>query len=76
MSTYEFTWRGAFENPELEAVHAEAFGHDPVDYDWNAQVRDHSLGWVVGRDGDALVGFVNVVGDGGSTPANAGLIAL
>ena len=29
-----------------------------------AQLEGHSLGWVVARDGDALVGFVNVAWDG------------
>jgi hypothetical protein len=33
--------------------------------DWSAQVERHSLGWVCARDGDELVGFVNVAWDGG-----------
>jgi GNAT superfamily N-acetyltransferase len=60
--TYE--WRGAFGNAELNALHAEGFGHEPLDDDWWAQVNRHSLGWVCARDGRELVGFVNVPWDG------------
>jgi ribosomal protein S18 acetylase RimI-like enzyme len=61
--TYE--WRGEFENAEVDALHAEAFDHELFpDFDWRQQMRDHSLGWVVARAGDELVGFVNVAWDG------------
>ena len=60
-----YEWRGAFENAELNALHAEGFGHPVLDDDWRGQVERHSLGWVCARDGDALVGFVNVPWDGG-----------
>ena len=70
MVTYE--WRGPFDNDEVNALHAEAFEtrlFDATEWDWVAQVEDHSLGWVTARadDGDdesALVGFVNVLWDG------------
>jgi hypothetical protein len=61
--TYE--WRGAFDNAELNALHAEAFDHRVLADDWKGQVERHSLGWVCARDGDELVGFVNVPWDGG-----------
>ena len=64
MSTYRFTWRGEFDNDSLNALHAEAFGHDVTDDDWHEQVLRHSLGWVTAHDGDDLVGFVNVPWDG------------
>jgi ribosomal protein S18 acetylase RimI-like enzyme len=62
--TYE--WRGSFESRDVEALHAEAFGHVAVEgFDWAKQVEDHSLGWVCARDAyGALVGFVNVAWDG------------
>jgi GNAT superfamily N-acetyltransferase len=61
--TYE--WRGAFENPEVNALHAEAFEHPVLeDDDWWGQVNRHSLGWVCARQGEDLVGFVNVAWDG------------
>jgi GNAT superfamily N-acetyltransferase len=61
--TYE--WRGEFENAELNALHAEGFGHQVLEDDWKGQVERHSLGWVCARDGGELVGFVNVPWDGG-----------
>jgi GNAT superfamily N-acetyltransferase len=60
-----YDWRGAFENTELNVLHAEGFGHALLDDDWWAQVSGHSLGWVCARDGGGLVGFVNVAWDGG-----------
>jgi GNAT superfamily N-acetyltransferase len=60
-------WRGDFTNAELNALHAEGFDHEVLDWDWRAQVRRHSLGWVCARGDDgSLVGFVNVIWDGGS----------
>jgi len=61
--TYE--WRGDFANPEVNALHAEGFGHRVLEDDWKAQVQRHSLGWVCARDGGDIVGFVNVAWDGG-----------
>lgn len=77
---YRFEWRPEIDSAALEALHAEAFGHEPEPYDWAAQLRAHSLGWVAAFDdddadrddaaegGDAgggvLVGFVNVAWDG------------
>ena len=64
MITYQ--WRGPFNNAEVEALHAEGFGRDPGDWDWQAQVEGHSLGWVCARHGAELAGFVNVAWDGGA----------
>jgi GNAT superfamily N-acetyltransferase len=61
-----YAWRGAFENDEVNRLHAEAFETGFFDVDWAAQVECYSLGWVVARDeGGTLVGFVNVPWDGG-----------
>ncbi len=57
-------WRGGFANDETNALHADAFEHGMFDDDWQALVTQHSLGWVTARDGDSLVGFVNVIWDG------------
>lgn len=60
-------WRGDFENAPVNALHAEAFGHPAFpddEWDWRHQVNEHSLGWVCARDGQELVGFVNVAWDG------------
>jgi ribosomal protein S18 acetylase RimI-like enzyme len=61
----DYEWRGAVGNPELNALHADAFGHRVLDDDWEAQIAGHSLGWVCARDNGELVGFVNVPWDGG-----------
>jgi GNAT superfamily N-acetyltransferase len=63
MITYR--WREPFGNAELNALHAEGFGHPVRDDDWWAQVNGHSLGWACARAGSELVGFVNVAWDGG-----------
>lgn len=63
----ELSWRGPFENAELNELHAAAFQtrlySDDV-WDWRQLVETHSLGWLVARDQDGLVGFANVVWDG------------
>jgi GNAT superfamily N-acetyltransferase len=63
--TVSFPWRGAFDNGELNALHAEGFDHPQRENDWWHRVNRHSLGWVCARDGADLVGFVNVAWDGG-----------
>ena len=63
--TYE--WRGDFENPEANALHAEAFEtrlFGEAEWNWKQLVEHHSLGWVVARDDEGLAGFVNVIWDG------------
>ncbi|HEY2552550.1 MAG TPA: GNAT family N-acetyltransferase [Streptosporangiaceae bacterium] len=60
-----YGWRSPFENAEVSALHAAAFGHRPVAEDWQGQLLRHSLGWVCARQDDALVGFVKVIWDGG-----------
>lgn len=63
----EFCWRGAFNNGEVNDLHAEAFHHrmyDADEWDWVALCDEHSLGWVTARQGTRLVGFVNVPWDG------------
>lgn len=63
--TPTYSWRGAFTNEELNVLHAEGFGTRVRDDDWVGQVERWSLGWVTARDGERLVGFVNVAWDGG-----------
>ena len=62
-----YTWRGTVTNDELNGLHAEAFGtrvFSADEWNWDELLDRHSLGWVVARDGDRLVGFVNVLWDG------------
>jgi GNAT superfamily N-acetyltransferase len=62
--TITYEWRGAFDNAQLNELHAEGFEHRVLDDDWPAQLA-HSLGWVCAYERDELVGFVNVAWDGG-----------
>lgn len=65
MAIYE--WRGEFEASEVSELHAEAFNHRVYaesEWNWRALISRHSLGWVTARQGDDLVGFVNVLWDG------------
>jgi GNAT superfamily N-acetyltransferase len=64
--TITYRWRAGFTDAELDALHAAGFGGDPGEPGgWWRRVNRHSLGWVCARDGDRLVGFVNVAWDGG-----------
>jgi len=60
-----YTWRGPAEQLELDWLHAEAFDHPPASAHWQRQLESHSLGWVCARMGEELVGFTNVIWDGG-----------
>ena len=62
----EYEWRGDFENPEVDGLHAEGFAHELGDDDWWGLVNRHSLGWICARRAGVLVGFVNVAWDGWS----------
>jgi GNAT superfamily N-acetyltransferase len=67
MAHYRMAWRGEFTNAEANELHAEAFEtrlFDESEWNWRRMTERHSLGWVTARDGDALVGFVNVPWDG------------
>lgn len=64
MAEQRLEWRGEFDNDELNALHAEAFGHAMLEIDWAGQVEKHSLGWVTCRVDGELVGYVNVAWDG------------
>lgn len=56
-----------FENSEITTLHSVAF-ESRVDAanetNWRPLLVQHSLGWVTARDGDILLGFVNVIWDG------------
>lgn len=64
--TITYEWRGEFDNAALSALHADGFGHPVAETEWRTRLRRHSLGWVCAWEDGALVGFVNVVGDGGA----------
>jgi GNAT superfamily N-acetyltransferase len=65
--TISYEWCGAFNNTEVNELHAEAFEthvYDESEWNWSELVHRHSLGWVVAREDGKLVGFVNVLWDG------------
>jgi GNAT superfamily N-acetyltransferase len=63
--TCVFEWRGAIENQEVNSLHIDAFGaENSTETDWVFLIEESSLGWVTARDGNLLVGFVNVISDG------------
>ncbi|MFG2265704.1 GNAT family N-acetyltransferase [Streptomyces sp. NPDC048720] len=61
-----FEWRGDLDDDSLDALHADGFGHPVTRTRWRARLERHSLGWVCAREDGELVGFVNVVWDGGA----------
>lgn len=54
------------DDDELSALHALAFGHGSIAVPWTDRLHSHSLFWVTASRHGALIGFVNVVGDGGA----------
>lgn len=57
-------WRGPLEDSEMVDL-VKSHGGTPAPGWWD-QIRPHSFGWVTARaQGEMLVGFVNVVSDGG-----------
>ena len=56
---------GAVSDAELSRLHRAAFGHHQDDLPWNERLERHSLTWVTARQASELVGFINVIGDGG-----------
>lgn len=60
-----YEWRGKATNAELRGLHSRAFDGPSRDA-WTDRLQRRSLGWVTARDQTALVGFVNVISDGGA----------
>ena len=65
-SEFNIEWRGAFENAEVNALHAKCFEHEASATNWWLQLNRFSVGWVCIREARKLVGFVNVAWDGGA----------
>jgi len=64
--TITYGWRASFADADLDRLHAAGFGYSPQGIGWQARLDRHSVGWVCAHRDDALIGFVNVVGDGGA----------
>ena len=56
----------AVDDRALSELHDRAFGESSRPLQpWSARLERRSLLWVTAEDGPTLVGFVNVIGDGG-----------
>lgn len=64
-SAPDLAWRGPLDDEELAALHAMAFDHPYEPEPWTERLERYSLGWVTARRSDALIGFCNVITDGG-----------
>ena len=62
----ELRLRGPVDDAELSALHARAFGVDAVVVPWSVRLEQHSLLWITAEDDGRVVGFANVIGDGGA----------
>src|SRR5699024_5142535 len=60
-----FAWREEIDDRELSALHAAGFDGDGSIAPWAERLERYSLGWVTARRGTELVGFCNVITDGG-----------
>jgi GNAT superfamily N-acetyltransferase len=58
-----YQWRGEFQDGEVNELHSEAF-ESRDEWNWRDLVDEHSLGWVLARQANNLIGFVNVIWDG------------
>ena len=62
----EFKISAAVNDRELSALHHRAFGSGSEQVvPWGQRLNRYSIFWVTAEDDAGLVGFVNVVGDGG-----------
>ncbi|MFT4135003.1 GNAT family N-acetyltransferase [Microbacterium sp.] len=62
----EFRVSPAVDDERLSDLHRRAFGSgSAASTPWSVRLHRHSLLWVTAEDESGLVGFVNVVGDGG-----------
>lgn len=62
----EFHVSPPVDDQRLSDLHRRAFGSDSTSLmSWSTRLHRHSILWVTAEDDSELVGFVNVVGDGG-----------
>ncbi len=58
---------GPVDDDELTALHLLAFPASSAGFvPWSRRLQRHSICWITAHQGDRLVGFVNVIGDGGA----------
>lgn len=59
-----YRWRADVDAAEIDVLVATAFG-EPSRTGWWRRVRSYSMGWITAHEGESLIGFVNVITDGG-----------
>lgn len=58
---------GPVDDQELTTLHQQAFRASGGGFvPWSRRLQRHSICWVTAHEGDRLVGFINVIGDGGA----------
>lgn len=58
---------GPVDDDELTALHQLAFKASGAGFvPWSRRLQRHSICWITAHQGERLVGFVNVIGDGGA----------
>lgn len=58
---------GAVDDEELTTLHQLAFRASGSGFvPWSRRLQRHSICWVTAHQGERLVGFINVIGDGGA----------
>jgi hypothetical protein len=74
--TVTHEWRGAFDNVELNELHAEAFERPVLDEtEWTGRSSPPArLGWVVARGGNRLIGFCRPIRSPAFAPSPTDLV--
>ncbi|MGB3827626.1 MAG: GNAT family N-acetyltransferase [Ornithinimicrobium sp.] len=58
---------GPLDDDELTTLHQQAFRASGDGFiPWSRRLQRHSICWITAHQGARLVGFVNVIGDGGA----------
>lgn len=66
MTSLNVEINGDMENDELTSLHAAAFRSGLRRISWNERLARYSLFWVCARHNSQLIGFINIIGDGGA----------
>jgi GNAT superfamily N-acetyltransferase len=66
MSEPEISIGASVSDEEINALHPLAFSHHATAVPWRERLENHSLFWITARQHGSLVGFVNLIGDGGA----------
>ncbi len=66
-SNATFRIDGPVDDEELTTLHQDAFRASGSGFvPWSRRLQRHSICWVTAHEDDRLIGFINVIGDGGA----------